>query len=71
MQLQEIPGSTSAIPATLLPNKQPHIRVMRTLLVVWRAMTSSRKVAVGSSIVGFFIVVGLFGPLFIPGDPNA
>ena len=71
MQLQEIPGATSAIPATLLPNNQPHVRVMRTLLVVWRAMTSSRKVAVGSTIVGFFIVVGLFGPLFIPGDPNA
>jgi peptide/nickel transport system permease protein len=44
---------------------------MRILLVLWRAMTSSRKVAVGSTIVGFFIVVGLVGPLFIPGDPNA
>lgn len=71
MQIQEMPSSTSAIPATLLPNKRPHVRIMRTLLVVWRAMTSSRKVAVGSTIVGFFIVVGIFGPLFLPVDPNA
>ncbi len=70
MQIQEMPSSTSAIPATLLPNNQPHVRIMRTLLVVWKAMTSSRKVAVGSTIVGFFIVVGLFGPLFMPVDPN-
>ena len=34
-------------------------------------MTQSRKVTVGSVIVGFFIVVGLFGPLIITTNPNA
>jgi peptide/nickel transport system permease protein len=34
-------------------------------------MTTSRKVAIGRAIVGFFIVVGLFGPLFMVYDPNA
>ena len=71
MQIQEIPVAPSAIPATLLPDNAPHIRVLRVLLVIWRAMTASRKVAVGSTIVGFFIVVGLIGPLFLPVDPNA
>jgi len=34
-------------------------------------MTQSRKVTAGSAIVGFFIVVGLFGPLIITTNPNA
>ena len=71
MQTQEIPVAPSAIPATLLPNNLPHMRALRVLLVFWRAMTASRKVAVGSAIVGFFIVVGLIGPFFLPVDPNA
>jgi len=71
MQIQEIPVSTSAMPTTLLPNNAPHMRILRVLLIIWRAMTASRKVAVGSTIVGFFIVVGLIGPIFLPGDPNA
>ncbi len=34
-------------------------------------MTSSRKVAVGCTIVGIFILVGLFGPLLVHSDPEA
>jgi peptide/nickel transport system permease protein len=34
-------------------------------------MTSSRKVAAGSAIVGTFILVGIFGPLFMRYDPEA
>ncbi|OLD84312.1 MAG: peptide ABC transporter permease [Ktedonobacter sp. 13_1_20CM_4_53_7] len=34
-------------------------------------MTSSRRVAVGSAIVGFFILIGLIGPFFMPYNPNA
>ena len=34
-------------------------------------MTISRKVAVGSAIVGIFILVGLFGPFLMTINPNA
>jgi peptide/nickel transport system permease protein len=71
MQTQEIPFSPGTIPTTLLPNNAPHRRALRVLLVIWRAMTASRKVAVGSTIVGLFIVIGLIGPLVLRVDPNA
>src|ERR1700730_8961594 len=71
MKLQEVPHSTSAAPAALLPSDLLHVRLLDGLLVIWRAMTTSRKVAVGSAIVGIFIVVGLFGPFFMTYDPNA
>src|SRR6202022_4392945 len=48
-----------------------HIRSLKVLLVIWRAMTISPRVAVGSAIVGFFILVGLLGPFFMTIDPNA
>ncbi len=50
---------------------QFYTRVLHILLNVWRAMTSSRKVAAGSVIVGTFILVGIFGPLFMRYDPEA
>lgn len=50
---------------------QFYTRVLQVLLSVWRAMTSSRKVAVGSAIVGIFIVVGLFGPMLMRYAPEA
>jgi peptide/nickel transport system permease protein len=71
MQMQESIDSMSAPPVALPPDKPFYVRVLQVLLVIWRSMTSSRKVAVGSTIVGFFIVVGLFGPLFIHTDPEA
>lgn len=49
---------------------QFYTRVLLILLTVWRAMTSSRKVAVGSAIVGTFVLVGIFGPLFMRYDPE-
>src|SRR6266705_2491383 len=75
MQLQEVP-SASAAPVTFLPSSpRLHSRLLRgllsVLLAIWRAMTISRKVAVGSTIVGFFILVGLFGPFLMTINPNA
>src|SRR5437867_2142092 len=70
MQTQEVPPASVA-PVTLLPGDPLHIRVLDVLLAVWQAMTISRKVAIGSAIVGFFIVVGLFGPFFMTINPNA
>src|SRR5438045_1058660 len=70
MQLQEVPPASAAT-AALLPSEPPlHSRFLGTLLAIWRAMTTSHKVAVGSAIVGFFMLVGLFGPLFETINPN-
>ena len=41
------------------------------LATLWRIATMNRKAAVGLAIVLFFVLVGLMGPLFIHGDPNA
>ncbi len=35
----------------------------------WRAITSNRKVAVGSGIIALFVLVALLGPLFVHQDP--
>src|SRR5262249_29756150 len=48
-----------------------YARLLALLLLIWRAMTMNRKVATGCAIVGFFIVVGIFGPFFMPYNPNA
>ena len=50
---------------------QFYAHVLHILLNVWRAMTSSRKVAAGCAIVGTFILVGIFGPFFMRYDPEA
>jgi len=71
MQTQEVPRPTNIAPIALLPSNPLHTRLLNVLLIIWRAMTISRKVAIGSAIVGFFIVVGLFGPFFMPYNPNA
>jgi peptide/nickel transport system permease protein len=70
MKTQEVPRSASVAPVALLPNPL-HVRLLGVLLAIWRAMTISRKVAVGSMIVGFFMLVGLFGPFFMTINPNA
>jgi len=71
MQIQEVPRSATAAPIALLPGDPLYARLLRVPLNIWRTMTQSRKVTVGSAIVGFFIVVGLFGPLIITTNPNA
>lgn len=71
MHIHEVPHPASVAPMVLLPNDSLHIRLLRMLQAIWRAMTINRKVAVGCAIVGFFIVMGLFGPFFMPYHPNA
>ncbi|GAC1428563.1 MAG: ABC transporter permease [Ktedonobacteraceae bacterium] len=38
---------------------------------VWRLVTLNRKVTIGVSIIGIFVLIALFGPLLVHGDPNA
>ena len=70
MQTQEVSRAADA-PIALLPKQPVHTRSLGVLLAIWRAMTISRKVAIGSAIVGFFIVSGLIGPFFMTINPNA
>ena len=71
MKIQEVNSPAGAVPVTLLPDDPLHTRFLNVLLAIWRAMTSSRRVAIGSAIVGFFILIGLIGPFFMPYNPNA
>src|SRR5215471_13990803 len=71
MQFQEVPGSASAAPITSYPDDPLFTRLSSLMLSLWRAMTMNKKVAAGCVIVGFFILVGLFGPFFMPYNPNA
>jgi peptide/nickel transport system permease protein len=71
VKTQEIIGPMGAATIALPPADPFYARVLHILLSIWRAMTTSRRVAVGSAIVGFFIVVGLFGPFFMRYDPEA
>lgn len=38
---------------------------------IWRLISLNRKVALGLGIVGFFVLVAIFGPVIFTGDPNA
>src|SRR5258708_13351723 len=71
MKTQEVPHPARTAPLALLPGDALLARLLSVLLVIWRTMTTSRKVAVGSPIVAFFIVFSLFGPSFMPIDPHA
>lgn len=63
----------------LLPPPQPDAppaqadgfltRLGATLRGIWGVVTANGKVMAGSSIVGFFILVAIFGPLFIHQNP--
>ena len=71
MQMQQAPQPAEAVAVALMPEPKTSSRFLRVPFAIWRAMTISRKVALGSTIVGFFILVGLFGPIIIRTDPNA
>jgi len=70
MNMQEIVNPMDTPPLVLPPTEPLHSRILYILLVIWRAMTVNRKVAVGSTIVGIFILVGLFGPLIVRTPPE-
>lgn len=47
-----------------------YVRLGQILLSIWKALTINRKVTTGSIVVGFFLLVAIFGPFFLHGDPN-
>ena len=59
-----------SVPAHLR-DKTAGERVLSGLKALWHALTINTKVAAGSAIVGFFLLVAIFGPLFVPSSANA
>jgi peptide/nickel transport system permease protein len=47
-----------------------HVRLWNGAQAAWRALTINPKVATGSAVVALFLLVAIFGPLFLHGDPN-
>ena len=61
----------SIIPIAITPDESLSARVLDTIRTVWKYLTFNRKMAVGSAILGFFILVGLIGPFFMTLNPEA
>ena len=54
----------------IISSPTPSTAMLR-LRDIWRLATLNRKVSFGLAILAFFVLLGLIGPLFFPGDPNA
>ncbi len=62
----------SPVPVPVTPTTYAHPALAATLAIplrLWRIITSNRKIAAGSAIVGFFALVAIFGPLFVQQNP--
>ncbi|HLI88872.1 MAG TPA: ABC transporter permease [Ktedonobacteraceae bacterium] len=66
-------GLPSSEISTLAPEAaaSPQIAQISRWRNVWRLFTQNRKVSLGFYIVLFFVLVAIFGPLFVTQDPNA
>jgi peptide/nickel transport system permease protein len=71
-------GEHDALPAVRSPQEQRKkrleavlSRILAWLSVFWGLVTFNRKVMVGCSIIGFFVMVAIFGLLFVHQDPLA
>jgi peptide/nickel transport system permease protein len=77
------PGEAGVVPSPSQPQREIdaltvsqvlapplHLRAWRGVLATWHLLTVNRKVAAGAAIVGLFLLVAVFGPLFLPTDPD-
>ena len=69
--MQEGPRTLTVTPIAIAPNEPFSARLVDVLRAAWKSMTINRKMATGSAILGFFILVGLIGPFFMTINPNA
>ncbi len=69
--MQEGPRSMSITPIAIAPDESLATRVLDVIRAAWKSITVNRKMATGSTILGFFITVGLIGPFFMTIDPTA
>lgn len=64
----ETPAETTTF--TTVAPRTLRASLKRGIYSAWRALTVNRKVYIGSAVVVFFLIVAIFGPLFLHGDPN-
>src|SRR6266567_1723915 len=48
----------------------PTYPATRRWIETWRVIAGNRKASVGLTIVGFFILLAIFGPIVLPQDPH-
>lgn len=70
MQTQQELRQFEQAPLVTLPGRSWYERVLAVLGQIWGALTVNRKVAAGSAILAFFILVGLIGPMLPIQDPG-
>lgn len=63
---EETQIATTRNPQSILPTSP----LWQRMQAFWRLLTVNRKVAAGSAIVGFFLLVAIAGPFFLHGDPD-
>src|SRR5205823_3425883 len=64
MSIQSQEASLPAPEVNAVPAEVHHWRD------VWRLVAGNRKASVGLIIVGFFILLAIFGPIILPQDPH-
>ncbi len=69
--MQEGPRTMSITPIAIASDEPMSARVLDVLRAAWKSITINRKMAVGSALLGFFIIAGLIGPFFMTINPNA
>jgi peptide/nickel transport system permease protein len=62
-----IPSYEVNLPSTETSEFSSQVHRLRDM---WRLVTLNRKVAFGLGILGFFVLVAIFGPIFLTKDPN-
>ena len=58
-------------PRRLAPPDSPLARLAAIPRTIWRIATVNRKVMAGAGIIGFFVLVAIFGPLLVRQNPQA
>jgi peptide/nickel transport system permease protein len=65
------PSEANTVALTAFSFRKPlSLRMLEGLRTLWRALTSNRKVAIGTAIVMLFMLLAIFGPLLAPYNPN-
>src|SRR5947207_15466117 len=67
---ERAPHPVGGAVAALEPRRSFGAVVNDALMAFWKAITANGKMATGTVIVGIFILVGIFGPMLAPYDPQ-
>ncbi len=65
------PGGSVAVPLSSRPPLKPSSARPTPIRSLLRWLGEHKKVSAGLAIVAFFVLVSVFGPIFVSGDPNA